>query len=101
MDDHGTLCDSNGAPTVYKGIGDSEGPSVPLMEAQVWPEDMLMVNVRRNGVIVKIPPPPGIKCDAESFVERIERSAANRFRALPCEGNHGEVLPCPACGAAL
>lgn len=99
-DDHGTLRDAKGEPMTY--CVNFGGRSVPLMESQVWPEDMLLVNQwrRESRQIVKVKPRPGQQCDAESFAARIERSAAPRFCALPCGGDHADSsTPCSECGA--
>lgn len=99
MDDHGTLRDEAGEPLAYR-VCEWPLPNVPLMESQIWPEDMLLVSTLRNGRVVKVEPRPGQRTEAEWYAARIERDVARRLGFVACRGEHdwGSVR-CVECGA--
>jgi hypothetical protein len=99
-DDHGTLRDKRGQLKVYRAIASSEGPSVPLAEAAIWPDDMTDWEAERYAADTEFGRArPGPWMGVPILRRRWRYPALRGLLSLvACAENHdGER--CPSCGA--
>ena len=93
---YGVLVDDRGRPKVYLAIATDDQPSVPLMEAAIWPDDLGARG--RNSELIQTDE------RLQWWADFIESQVTDRLHLMPCPNTHRSWInpdQCPGCGAAI